>query len=131
MLVLPLIYICIWKIVRMKTFWENILIIRFKLLVSWLHNLDLQNAKELKQHLSFTFPRTCTMTIFTNLHYLKIPHLQLCVSTTNIVEGKNYNFKIFFATTPKKLTSITQKWNYSWMRHSHVNVIAISWPLYS
>jgi hypothetical protein len=31
MLFLPLIYICILKIVRVKTFWENILIVKFKL----------------------------------------------------------------------------------------------------
>ncbi len=37
--------------------------------VSWLWNLDLQNAKELKHHSSSLLPRTCTMTIFANLKY--------------------------------------------------------------
>lgn len=35
-------------------------------------------------------------------------------------------FRIFFCNyTPKKLTSTTQKWNYSWKQHSHVNAIVI------
>jgi hypothetical protein len=34
-----------------------------------LHNLDLQNAKELKHHSSSTFLKTCHMAIQANLNY--------------------------------------------------------------
>jgi hypothetical protein len=37
--------------------------------MSWLCNLDLQNAKEVKHHSSSSLPRTCTKAILANLKY--------------------------------------------------------------
>jgi hypothetical protein len=41
-----------------------------KLVVSPLHNLDLQNAKELKHHSSSSLASICTIAILVNLKYL-------------------------------------------------------------
>ncbi len=42
---------------------------KLRLVVSQFHNLDLQNAKEIKHWSSFELQRTCTMAISTNLKY--------------------------------------------------------------
>jgi len=45
--------------------------------VSQLHNLDLQDAKELKHCLSSTLPRTCIMVILANLKYSGKEHASI------------------------------------------------------
>jgi hypothetical protein len=42
-----------------------------KLVVKWLRNLDLQNAKKLKHCSFFTLPNICTITILANVKYSK------------------------------------------------------------
>jgi hypothetical protein len=58
-----------------KTFGKTFKPLKPKLVVSYLCNSDLQNAKELKQFSSSTLLMTCTMAILANMKYFGKKHV--------------------------------------------------------
>jgi hypothetical protein len=59
------------KLCKIQNLWENIMTNKYGLVAKQLHNLNLQNAKKLKHNSFSTLLSICTITISTNLKYLK------------------------------------------------------------